>query len=120
MTSYSFLLIAIFAAVTSQLLTKFQMQRADVMPEDMKSQLLFLISNLFTFPVILATILTFVGGLSWLGALSRFSLTEAYPLMLLTTPIIVLSSHYFFGEPLSSYYLVGIIFIMVGLVLINR
>ena len=120
MTSYSFLLIAIFSAVTSQLLTKFQMQRAGVMPEDLKSQLLFLISNLFTFPVILAIILTFVSGLSWLGALSKFSLTEAYPFMLLTFPVVAVSSHYFFGDPLSSYYLVGGIFIMVGLVLISR
>ena len=90
------------------------------MPEELKSQILFLISNLFTFPVMLAVFLTFISGLSWLGALSKLNLTEAYPLMLLTFPIIMLASHHLFGEPISGYYVVGAILILTGLLIISK
>ena len=105
MTAYFFLFIAVTTAVVSQLLTKFQMQRAGEMPADIKSQLVFLLTNLLSVPVIIAIAMTFISGLSWLGVLSKLSLGQAYPYMLLVFPIILYSFGYCAGPVVATIYL---------------
>lgn len=120
MTAYFFLFVAVSTAVSSQLLTKFQMQRAGTMPDDLKSQVLFLFTNLLSVPIILAITLTFISGVSWLGVLSKLNLSQAYPFMLLVFPLIVLASAKLFGEQISAMYLVGAALILLGLFVISR
>ena len=120
MTAYFFLFIAIFAAASSQLLTKYHMLRAGEMPTEIKSQALFLLSNLFSVPIVLAIVLTFVSGVCWLGVLSKMTLSESYPFMLLVFPIVVFASTRLFDEQLNGSYFVGGTLVLFGLYLMNR
>jgi drug/metabolite transporter (DMT)-like permease len=59
----------------------------------------------------------FFTSLGWVLLLKRASLGQLYPVMALSFVVVPLASSFFFGEQLSSKYLVGVIFTVVGVVL---
>lgn len=117
---YIFVFVTVSTAAISQLLVKYQMSNAGSPPNELWPKIIFLLNNLLTLPVIIAVILTFVSGISWMGALSKLSISQAYPFALLTFPIVVITSSIFFKDSLNLNYFIGMILMILGLILINK
>ena len=59
------------------------------------------------------------GTIVWIYVLKNVPLTIAYSFMALTFCIVPILSHWFFGEPLSWKYAVGVALIIAGMLMIN-
>lgn len=118
--AYVCVFITIITAATSQLLVKYQMLKAGPLPSEIYPLILFFIKNLISLPIILSILLTITSGLSWMGALSKLAISQAYPFVLLTFPIIILGSSIFHSDTVTSTYYLGMAFVIFGLFIIVR
>ncbi len=59
----------------------------------------------------------FIASVFWVLAMTKLELTVAYPFMSLAPAIVFLFGVYLFDEPLTTGKVVGIIFIIIGLIL---
>jgi len=56
-------------------------------------------------------------SLAWVWVLQRTQLGKVYPLMALAFLLVPLGSHFIFGERFQTQYLLGVAFIMIGVIL---
>ncbi|MGB9859837.1 MAG: EamA family transporter [Moorellaceae bacterium] len=72
-------------------------------------------------PYILSGILLFAASfILWLRVLSTYELGYAYPMVSLSYVIVTLASHFFLGESLPPGRLLGLAFILLGIILLGR
>lgn len=112
MVYFGFVLLTILSTVASQVLFKFGVKDLD------GSGISF--SSLFNFYILTGLFFSVVSIASWLIALSKLSLSIAYPFMSLTFPLVLICSVFFFNEPVSLMRWLGVILIMVGLIFIGK
>ena len=80
-----------------------------------------LVWSIFTNPWVIAGLALYVSGtLFWLIALSRAELSFVYPFATLSMALIIVSSHFIFGETISGLRLLGIVTIVVGVLIVAR
>jgi multidrug transporter EmrE-like cation transporter len=92
----------VLLSVCGQLLLKWQVSRVGgVTPGDPRG-LLFLVGKLLFNPWIIAGLgSAFLASLLWMLALTKLDLSEAYPYTALSFVLILLTSYFLFGEPLT-------------------
>lgn len=69
--------------------------------------------------LLLAVVAIAAGTALWLWALYTMDLSRAFPMLSLSTVMVVSASHLIFLEPVSRFRWAGIAFIALGLVLVN-
>jgi uncharacterized membrane protein len=87
------------------------------LPSSTSGKIFFLFSMLFDPWVFSAIIGAFIGGLSWMAAMTKFELSYAYPFISLSFVLVLLMSNIFLNEPLTHYKVVGVILIIAGVVI---
>ncbi|GIV97981.1 MAG: hypothetical protein KatS3mg057_2638 [Herpetosiphonaceae bacterium] len=102
--------------VLGELLMKQGMQRVGTLRLDV-GQLVQAISE---WRVSLGLLLVLSGLLTWLGVISRWQLSYAYPLLSFNYILVVLLSWWFLGETLTMGKVVGTIIIMIGIMIVMR
>lgn len=115
MISYIYILLTVLFTVYGQLILKWQLNKAGVLPELFieKVQFLFL---LFLNPWVISCFAAgFLASLTWMAALSRLQLSYAYPFMSLSFLFVLLLSGIFFSETITLPKLMGIGLIMLGI-----
>jgi undecaprenyl phosphate-alpha-L-ara4N flippase subunit ArnE len=60
-----------------------------------------------------------LGALAWLVALSRLPLSRVYPFTILTFVLVYVASVFILGERMTATLLVGVVFVLVGLLIVN-
>lgn len=92
----------VLLSVCGQLLLKWQVTRVGgITPGDPRG-LVFLIGRLLLNPWIIAGLgSAFLASLLWMLALTKLDLSEAYPYTALSFVLILLTSYFLFGEPLT-------------------
>jgi len=103
----------------AQLAVKAQVHKAGNIPEQLSGKLRFLLDILFSPLVLSAFAAAFLVSVMWVFALTRLPLSVAYPIMSLTFPLVVVSAHYLFGDPLGWPQIVGLFLIFLGVVAVN-
>jgi drug/metabolite transporter (DMT)-like permease len=102
-----------------QLVLKWQMTQLGPAPHALPELLPFLLRALFN-PWVLSSICSaFLGMVTWMAALSRLPLSQAYPFVSLSFPLVLVSSYLAFGEPLTAAKALGVLLIMGGLIVGN-
>ena len=118
-TAFSLVIITIVFTVVGQVLIKWQAMHAGPLPaswHDRTTFFLRLVSN----PWIIAGLLSaVVAGSAWLLAMTRLPINVAYPIMSLTYPLIFCLGWLLFGETLSPWRVIGVLFILVGVAVIG-
>ncbi|MFT3818911.1 MAG: 4-amino-4-deoxy-L-arabinose-phospho-UDP flippase [Rubrivivax sp.] len=71
-------------------------------------------------PLIVALTVYGVATVAWVWVLQHAPLGRLYPLMALAFALVPLASHFVFGERFTPQYVVGVAFILVGIVLASR
>jgi len=117
--SHAFLISTLFFTLSSQILIKWQVERAGALPEDLAGRVSFIVALLLNPWVILAISATFLAGVSWMLTLTKLELSYAYPFMSLIFPMMLIAGSLFFKESLTTTHFVGIFLIVSGIVVIG-
>jgi multidrug transporter EmrE-like cation transporter len=118
--SYGYILLTIVLTVYGQLVIKWQVSKAGVLPTGVVAQSGFLLRMLVNPWILSALIAALIAALSWMAALTKFDLSFAYPFMSLSFVFVLALSALFFREPFTTYKIVGLALIALGLFVSSR
>jgi multidrug transporter EmrE-like cation transporter len=114
--SYVYVFLTIVFTVYGQIMLKARILRVGSVPPVFHEKFLF-IANLFLDPWILSCFASaFVASLCWMLAMSRLQLSYAYPFMSLAFVLVLILSSLFFQEPITLSKVIGLAFIICGIV----
>lgn len=111
--------LTIVFALYSQLIIKWHMREVPELPTDVLHKVIFLVQLLFSPWMISALMATFLGGLTWMAAMTRFDLGYAYLYISLLFILTMLASILLFNEPMNSAKAVGMAFVLIGIVILG-
>ncbi len=118
---YVYITGCIFFTCYGQIILKWRMSLHGVMPETAFDKATWLLKTLFLDPFILSGMFAaFIASLFWMAAVTKFDLSYAYPFMSASFVLVFFLSMILFKEPFSFYKLVGLIFIIIGIVITSR
>ena len=115
--SYVYVLLTIVFTVYGQIMLKARILRAGFVPPTFHEKISF-IANLFLDPWILSCFAAaFIASLCWMLAMSRLQLSYAYPFTSLSFVAVLVLSSVFFQEPITLAKIIGLAFIICGIVI---
>lgn len=112
--------MTIVFTVYSQIIIRWQMAKAGSLPMEASGKFQFIAALLLQPWIISAIAASFLSGISWMLALSRFELSYAFPFMGLNFIIVLFASVFLFGETLSTTKMIGTTLVVAGIVLLAR
>lgn len=111
---------AILMTLYGQIVVKWQVNVMGSHPTGMNQNFAFLF-RMVTNPWVLSGFgAAFGAALAWMLAVSRLNLSYAYPFMSVTFPSILLISYLLFKEPVRLGNVVGVGFIVLGIIIHSR
>lgn len=117
---YFYLFLNIFFTVYSQIVLKWQLNLCGDFPEQFKDKILFFISFIFK-PWVFSSLLAVVfASVTWILTLSRLELSSVYPFTMISFVIILILSSLIFQESVDKNKILGVFFILVGLIFISN
>lgn len=119
---YSWLMVmgTILFTVYGQLILKWQVDRAAATMDPATGKASVLISLLLRPWVISAFMAAFLASLCWMLALSKLSLSKAYPFMSLSFLLVSVFSVWLFNDSFNTYKSVGLLLVIAGLVVLSQ
>ena len=119
--NHFYLLLSIILGVGSQLIIKWKMSAFSFDNYETWQEKFSLAFSMLLNPyIIIALVLTLLAGVTWMIAMTKFEISYAYPFTLLALVLVTIFSVIFFGESINIYKLIGIIFIIIGIVVISK
>ena len=119
-TGFGYILGSILCTVYGQIVVKWQVKKAGVLPILLNERLIFLL-KLIVNPWIMSGILAgFFALICWLAAMTKFELSYAYPFMSLAFVLVLVLSVVLFHEPLTFAKILSILLIIAGIVIGSR
>lgn len=113
-------LSTIALTVYGQFILKWQVNLAGELPDGAAARLQYVLRLLLNPWVISAFAAAFGASLTWILAMTRLPLSEAYPLTALVFACVVFGGAWIFNEPISTGRIIGVGLIMLGLVVGSR
>jgi multidrug transporter EmrE-like cation transporter len=121
MTGYLYIAGCVFFTVYGQLVLKWRMNQQEALPAGLSDKALELIKLILFDPFILSGFISaFLASLFWMAAMTKFSLSFAYPFMSSAFVIVMFMSMFLFGETLNIYKLTGTVLIVAGIVVLSH
>lgn len=117
---YFFIIATIVLTVYGQIVTKWQVRMMGAMPTDMNERMMYFLRLLINPWVISSLVAAFLAFLSWVGAMSKFDLSYAYPFTSASFMLVLLFSVIVFHEPITMPKIGGLILIMAGIIVASR
>lgn len=115
-----YIFLTIIFTVYGQLILKQQVNTLTIAPSGMEL-LPFYLKFIITRPLVLSGFISAVlASVAWIGAISKFELSYAYPFMSLNFVVVVILSFAFFGEDINWYKIIGLIFICLGVYIVSK
>jgi multidrug transporter EmrE-like cation transporter len=115
---YAYIAATILLTVYGQLVIKWQVGLAG--PDAAADKLLFLARLLVNPWIISAFVAAFAASLAWMGAMTKFELSYAYPFIGLNFVLVLLFAALLFNEPVTSMKVLGIGLIVMGVIVGSR
>jgi multidrug transporter EmrE-like cation transporter len=117
---YVFIALTVLLTAYGQLAIKWQVGLAGPLPETVDQKLLYFARLLLNPWVVSAIAAAFAAMICWMGAMTKFELSKAYPFMALNFVLVGAASIWLFDEQLSAAKVAGVALIVVGLVVLSR
>jgi multidrug transporter EmrE-like cation transporter len=118
--THAFIFLYVVFTVTSQLVMRWRVDMESASLPSTSERLHFVASLLMTPWVWFAIACTFLAGVSWMLALTRFELTYAFPFTGISFVLILLAGASMFGEHVSVARVAGTLLVMLGLFVVVR
>jgi drug/metabolite transporter (DMT)-like permease len=107
--------------VYGQLILKWRMNQQQPLPDGLFDKVYELIKLIIFDPFILSGFVSaFLGSLFWMAAMTKFSLSFAYPFMSSAFVIVMFFSILLFGETLNIYKIAGTGLIVLGIIVLSQ
>jgi len=114
-----FVLLTVVFTAYGQLVLKSRILRAGVLPPDLHEKIFF-IFKLFLDPWVLTALgSAFLASLCWMAAMTRLPLSYAYPFTSLSFVIVLILSSILLNEPITLAKTLGLVFIILGIVIVS-
>jgi multidrug transporter EmrE-like cation transporter len=113
---YLFIASTILLTVYGQIVIKWQVGLAGSVPISLDGRVAFIARLLFNPWVISSLIAAFLAFLCWIGAITKFQLSYAYPFTSLSFVLVLFLSAILFREAVTIPKVLGMIFIIIGIV----
>lgn len=107
-------------SVYSQLIIRWQVSLAGPLPENTGDKAMFIMRLLLSPWVISALTATFLSGVAWMMAMTKFEISYAYPWASLNFVFMLAFGVLLFGEQFSMAKLAGSLLIVAGIVVLAR
>ncbi|MDQ3474090.1 MAG: EamA family transporter [Acidobacteriota bacterium] len=117
---HSFIFATILFTVYSQIIMRWQVGHAGPLPVDLSGRVGFVAHLLTNFWVLSGLLATFLAGISWMLAMTRFEISYAYPFVALNYLLVLAFSVVAFNESLSMPKLAGTVLIVIGIIFVTR
>ena len=117
---HTFIILTVVCTVYSQLIMRWQVSAAGQLPIEMSSKISFIV-NLLINPWVLSGILaTFLAGVSWMLAMTKFDLSYAYPFVSLNYVFIMAAGFFLFNESMSPAKIAGSALVVIGILVMAK
>lgn len=118
MNSYFYIFGTILFTVYGQIILKWRLTSLQVvLPEGLLPKVVMMLKILFD-PYIFSGLLSaFVASLFWMGAMTKFEITQAYPFMSIAPAVVFLVGVLFLNETFTIGKLVGLLLIIAGTII---
>lgn len=117
LVSFIYIILTILLTVYGQIVIKWQVNNAGEFPAATMDKVLFILRLLLNPWVISSFAAAFLASLTWMAALTKFSLSFAYPFMSLAFVLVMILSAIFFYEPITIAKAVGMGLIVAGIII---
>jgi multidrug transporter EmrE-like cation transporter len=114
LANYGYIAMTIALTVFGQIAIKMQVAQAGALPEAGGDKLAFLVRLLLNPWIVAAFAAAFLASVAWMGAMTKFELSHAYPFMSLNFVIVLALSAWLFNEPMSITRMAGVALICIG------
>lgn len=115
--AHFYILLTIILTVYGQIIIKWQVNSAGEFPAETNEKLFFVLRLLLNPWVISSFTCAFLAALSWMAAMTKFTLSYAYPFTSLTFVLVLTLSAVFFHDSITLPKAVGMGLIVVGIVI---
>lgn len=112
------ILMTVAFATYSQLVLKWQMNEVGALPADLAGKAVSLLQALVRPWVLTALFATFLSGICWMVALTKFDLSYAFPFTGLSFILMFAAGALVFGEQTSLTKLLGTLLVLAGLLVL--
>jgi len=114
---YLYIFGTILFTVYGQIIIKWQVSNAGAFPKDTVEKIWFLL-RLAVNPWVISSLCgAFLAFFCWMAAITKFDLSYAYPFVSLSFVLVLILSALFFHEPITTAKVLGVIFIMAGIII---
>lgn len=115
-----FIFSTIIFTVYSQLIMRWQVALAGPLPTEMSGKFNYIFALLLNPWVISGVAATFLAGVSWMLAMTKFEISYAYPFVSLNYILVLATGVLLFQESMSFTKLVGSLLIIFGIIVIAK
>ncbi|MEH2259731.1 MAG: hypothetical protein V7K60_26810 [Nostoc sp.] len=120
MMYHLYILLTILFTVYGQIIIKWQINLSAAIPSEMIGKIYFFLRLLINPWILSAFIAAFLASLSWMAALTKFTLSYAYPFMSLTFILVIFLSSILFKEAITISKTISLGLIIAGLIIGTR
>lgn len=119
--NHFYLFLAISFAIASQLIIKWKMSAFNFSDyETITDKFILAFSMLLDPYIMISLVLTLLAGVTWMIAMTKFDISYAYPFTTLGFVFVFIFSVILFNEPVSWQKIVGLGFIIIGLIISSK
>lgn len=117
---YLYIFGTILFTVYGQLMLKWRIEKFGSLPPAAMDKVIFLLKLLLDPLVLSGFFSAFVASIFWMGAMTKFDISYAYPFMSLSFVLVFLLSVLLFHEPVTVQKVVGMVFIITGIFITSQ
>lgn len=117
---HSFIFSTIVFTVYSQLIMRWQVSEAGRLPHNLSDKLGYVIALLLNPWVMSGIVATFLAGVSWMLAMTKFEISYAYPFVTLNYILVLAAGYLLFQETMSITKLAGSALVILGIIVISK
>ncbi|MCB4364625.1 EamA family transporter [Hydrogenophaga taeniospiralis] len=110
----------ILFTVYSQLVMRWQVAAAGPLPIDAPGKASYVINLLLNPWVLSGMVATFLAGISWMLAMTKFEISYAYPFVSLNYILVLAAAFFLLNETLSATKLMGSALVIIGIIVISK
>lgn len=114
--NYIYIFGTIAFTIYGQIILKWRLNQLGELPEDLMGKFSFLFNALLDPYIISGFASAFIASIFWMGAMTKFEITVAYPFMSLAPAIVFLIGVLFLGEAFTWGKVIGLLLIVIGTV----
>jgi len=120
LVDHGFILSTVLFTVYSQLIMRWQVSAAGPLPVDTSEKIGYIINLLLNPWVLSGIVSTFLAGVFWLLAMTKFEISYAYPFVSLNYILVLAAGFVLFNESINAPKLAGSALVVLGIVVIAR